>query len=125
MLRFYTILHTCLRKSLSASAYAVALTIVVLTSVQAQTVVVADAYIDVINGKSVPHARIEITDGRITSISSNKSKKVSEGEKLIDLSGHTLLPGLIDTHVHLTSSATQHGFKRLTIVTSTSYVLPF
>src|SRR5690606_10284772 len=30
-----------------------------------------------------------------------------------DLSGYTVLPGLIDMHVHLTANPAQHGYRRL------------
>jgi imidazolonepropionase-like amidohydrolase len=43
---------------------------------------------------------ITVTDGRITAISSGL-KPAEPGIKLIDLSSKTVLPGLIDSHVHL------------------------
>jgi imidazolonepropionase-like amidohydrolase len=43
---------------------------------------------------------ITITDGKIVSIEAGL-KRVSDGSKLIDLSTKTVLPGLIDSHVHL------------------------
>jgi imidazolonepropionase-like amidohydrolase len=43
---------------------------------------------------------ITVTDGKITAISSGL-KPAEPGTKLIDLSTKTVLPGLIDSHVHL------------------------
>lgn len=80
----------------------------------AKTVVIGDAYVDVINGKTVKNARIEIDNERIVKVQSSSDISVSDGDTLIDLRGHTLLPGMIDMHVHLTSSATEHGLKSLT-----------
>jgi imidazolonepropionase-like amidohydrolase len=80
----------------------------------AKTVVIADAYVDVVSGKTVKNARIEIENQRIIKIQSSSDSSVSDSDTLIDLRGHTLLPGMIDMHVHLTSSATEHGIKRLT-----------
>ena len=44
---------------------------------------------------------ITVTDGRITAIESGL-KPAAAGATLIDLSSKTVLPGLIDAHVHLT-----------------------
>jgi imidazolonepropionase-like amidohydrolase len=43
---------------------------------------------------------ITITDGRITAVASGLSPAPA-GARLVDLSSKTVLPGLIDTHVHL------------------------
>jgi len=44
-------------------------------------------------------------------------KAADENQGMIDLSDMTVLPGLSDSHVHLTSDATVHGYKRLTVST--------
>ena len=38
---------------------------------------------------------------------------IPAGSDVLDLQGHTLLPGLIDMHVHLTSGGGYHGYERL------------
>ncbi|MDP4535981.1 amidohydrolase family protein [Alkalimonas collagenimarina] len=48
---------------------------------------------------------------RITSIS-----ELADNERpadVLDLTGYTVLPGLIDMHVHLTSNPQKHGYRRL------------
>ena len=79
-------------------------------SATCQTVLVADALFDSKAAKLKLDPRITIEDNIITSIQFGGS--VPAGD-LIDLTGHTLLPGFIDMHVHLTSSHKEHGYKRL------------
>src|SRR5437870_3604704 len=47
-------------------------------------------------GRTIPNAAIVVRDGKIVSVSS-----VVSGAPTYDLRGMTVLPGLIDTHVHL------------------------
>jgi imidazolonepropionase-like amidohydrolase len=78
----------------------------------AETVVVTAAkMVDVLAGKTVDNPVVVITDGRIASVSSGGA--VPAGAKRIDLAGKTILPGLIDMHVHLTSLAEIGGYRAL------------
>ncbi len=71
--------------------------------VQADTVVVtADHLIDVVAGRVVDRPQIVVTDGRITAVE-QQGAPIPAGAGRVDLPGVTLLPGLIDMHVHLTS----------------------
>src|SRR5882757_7864968 len=79
----------------------------------ADTVVVtADRMVDVLAGRIVVRPQITITDGRITAVSSQDAP-ATPGARHIDLPGKTLLPGLIDMHVHLTSDPRFSGYKGL------------
>ena len=81
---------------------------------QARTVVVtADRMIDVVAGKVVDHAVVVITDGRIASVGVQGQLRPPAGAEIIDLQGETLLPGLIDMHVHLDSSPRYGGYNYL------------
>ncbi|MEO7679900.1 MAG: amidohydrolase family protein [Sphingomonas sp.] len=79
----------------------------------ADTVVVtADHMVDVIAGRTVDQPQVVITDGRIVTIG-HRGDAVPAGARKIDLLGETLLPGLIDMHVHLDADATINGLDRL------------
>jgi imidazolonepropionase-like amidohydrolase len=76
-------------------------------------VVTADRMVDVLTGKMVEEPVIVITDGRIASVVGRGGARpdIPAGAKRIDLPGKTLLPGLIDMHVHLTSLAEIGGYR--------------
>jgi imidazolonepropionase-like amidohydrolase len=79
----------------------------------AETVVVtADRMVDVLAGKVVERPVVVIADGRIVSVGAAGSA-VPSGAKRIDLPGKTLLPGLIDMHVHLDSNPRFGGYTGL------------
>jgi len=80
---------------------------------QADTVVVtADRMLDVATGRMVEHPQITITDGRISAVTA-AGASIPTGARRVDLTGLTLLPGLIDMHVHLTSDPTISGYRGL------------
>lgn len=68
--------------------------------------------LDVASGKYVDNPQVIVTDGRITSIG-KKGDAVPAGATMVDLPGATLLPGLIDMHVHLDSLAEVGGYNSL------------
>jgi imidazolonepropionase-like amidohydrolase len=79
----------------------------------AETVVVTAAHlIDVLAGKEVDRPQVTIVDGRITNVG-HQGDAVPAGAKRIDLGARTLLPGLIDMHVHLTSDPRLSGYQGL------------
>ena len=79
--------------------------------VHADTVVVtADRMIDVVAGRTVARPQITITDGRIAAVSTQDAP-VAAGVRRVDLPGMTLVPGLIDMHVHLTHDPRFSGYE--------------
>jgi imidazolonepropionase-like amidohydrolase len=65
----------------------------------AETVVVqADRYLDVVQGQLVSPAVIVVEGDRIAAIN---PPAPPAGARVVSLPGHTLLPGLMDAHVHL------------------------
>jgi imidazolonepropionase-like amidohydrolase len=80
----------------------------------ATTVVTADRYLDVASGRYVANPAIFIDDsGHISSIADARTVRWGADVKHVDLPGETLLPGLIDMHVHLTSLAEVGGYSGL------------
>ena len=71
-----------------------------------QTVITAARYIDVLSGKTVEYPAIFVgADGRITNIADARTVRWGANVKHVDLGDKTLLPGLIDMHVHLDGPA--------------------
>lgn len=83
-------------------------------------IIYAGQMIDVESGKTLSDRVILIEDGVIKAIGSRATIDdidLPVDAQLIDLSDMTVLPGLSDSHVHLTSDASVHGYKRLTVST--------
>ncbi|ACT60524.1 Xaa-Pro dipeptidase [Hirschia baltica] len=81
-----------------------------------KTLLINADLIDVVKGKLVKNQAIAIENGKITFVG-NASKAPDGDWETLDMAGATLLPGLSDSHVHLTSNASDHGYRRLTIST--------
>ena len=90
---------------------ALALTLALAAPATAETVAISAAgMVDVASGKRVDRPLVIVTDGRISAVGAQGSLAVPAGAKRIDLGNKTLLPGLIDMHVHLTSLAEIGGY---------------
>jgi len=83
------------------------------------TVIKAGQILDVRTGKMLKNKFIIVDGERIRAVATLKDMEEMEDENVnfIDLSDLTVLPGLSDSHVHLTGSADLHGYKRLTVST--------
>lgn len=74
----------------------------------------ADRLLDVRTGKLINEAAVLVQDGRIVEISSDgKLPTGTDTVKQIDLGDMTLLPGLIDMHVHLDADPSYGGYTGL------------
>ena len=81
---------------------------------QAETVAVtADHMVDVLAGRVVDKAAVVIVDGRISAVGTQAAVAIPAGARRIDLGAMTLLPGLIDMHVHLDSNPVYGGYTTL------------
>ena len=110
-LRFSHLIGLARRPTLTALSLVVVLA---PFHVAAQNMVIKGATIlDVTNGDMVKNHVVIVKGGRIDAVSPARSADIPKGVEVIDLQGHTLLPGLIDMHVHLTSGGGYHGYERL------------
>lgn len=86
----------------------------------ADVLITADRLLDVRAGRMIDRPEILVRDGRIVSVKANATPApapttAASGESAtrIALPGMTLLPGLIDMHVHLDSDPTYGGYSYL------------
>ncbi len=92
----------------------VAVLLLVASGAQAKTTYVSAArMLDVTTGRVIADPRVVIVDGKITAAGPAASVSVPAGAEHVDLPGVTLLPGLIDMHVHLDSPADIGGYRGL------------
>jgi len=95
------------------------LTVLPMTSLAQVTVIHAGKMIDTERGRVLSDRFIVIDGTKIVKIgSASEIADIDEPDHFIDLSDMTVLPGLSDSHVHLTSDAHTHGYKRLTVSVS-------
>jgi len=106
-----------LAKYLGASLLTLALPIAAAQAQDAAaqgTVITGARMLDVLTGKMIDNPAIFVgADGRITGIADARTVKWGGNVTHIDLGDKTLLPGLIDMHVHLDSPADIGGYRGL------------
>jgi len=72
--------------------------------------VTADRLLDVSTGRMIQDPAVVIRDGVITEVGSRDKVMVPSAAVVYELPGVTLLPGLIDMHVHIDADPTLGGF---------------
>ena len=85
---------------------ALAVTVVALTgfgSLARESAIVLDGaqLVDGTGGPPIPRSRVVVVDGRIAAAGALDRTEAPEGATHVDLSGKTILPGLIDLHFHI------------------------
>jgi imidazolonepropionase-like amidohydrolase len=92
--------------------------------VRAEVVAITAArMVDVTDGRVVTNPVVVADNGRIVAVGTAGSLAIPAGARRIDLPGLTLLPGLIDMHVHLDSDPTIGGYRGLEYAQSFSSVI--
>lgn len=76
------------------------------------TVITAARLLDVRSGELIENPQLVVRDGRIATVG-KVGDAIPGGATRIDLPGKTLLPGLIDMHVHLDSDPNYGGYTGL------------
>jgi imidazolonepropionase-like amidohydrolase len=105
-----------------ATAFALALALA--TPAVADTLVVTAArMVDVERGRYVDNPVVVVTDGRITSVGTAVPTDLPDDARRLDLPGLTLLPGLIDMHVHLAGTPYISGWNYLDYADDFSAIL--
>lgn len=75
----------------------------------AATVIHAGRLIDGRNAKAVNEVTIVVEDGRIVNVAAGYQSP-KEGDRLIKLTEHTVMPGLMDMHTHLMSQHSKDSY---------------
>ena len=90
------------------------LALLATTHAVADTLVIkADALVDVDNNTVLSAPLVIVENNIIRYVGKQGSQTIPDDAQVLDLTGHTLLPGLMDMHVHLTSDANLHGYRLL------------
>ncbi len=112
-------LQSCSRVSKQALVFVLALFAVLAAKTQAASpsndvVFAADRMLDVRTGKTLRDVEVLLRNGRIAEVAQDgKSVGAAAGATRHDLGDMTLLPGLIDMHVHLDSDPSYGGYTGL------------
>lgn len=99
-------------------ALVVAILILPSSLMAARTLITADAYLDVETGELIKNAAILIDGNRIVKVARPDSIGSVGRVARLNLQGYTLLPGVMDMHVHLTGDAEDN------FLASKSYSVP-
>ena len=91
-----------MRRALAIIAAAFFVNVVISSQQPSQTLALVGArVIDGTGAAPIPNATVLVTDGRITRVGPAASLTVPSGAARVDVSGKTIIPGLVNAHGHL------------------------
>ena len=70
-------------------------------AVQAETTAFTGATILPVSAPAIEDGVLVVTDGRIAAVGAAGEVRIPDGAALVDASGRTIVPGLVDTHSHI------------------------
>ena len=70
-----------------------------------KTVIAGGTLIDGFSHEPIPESIVVVEDGNIVAAGPSKSISKPRGAETIDATGHTVMPGIIDCHLHSTYRA--------------------
>jgi len=73
------------------------------------TVITASRLIADVDDEPIANGAVIVEDGRVTAVGPRGELAVPEGATVIDRGGETLMPGLIDSHGHITTNMRRPG----------------
>ncbi|KPF74359.1 Xaa-Pro dipeptidase [alpha proteobacterium AAP81b] len=79
--------------------------------------------VDVVAGRTLDNVVVVSDGGRIVAVGPVATTPIPADARRVDLGGLTLVPGLIDMHVHLTADPTLSGYRSLEFVPAFATVL--
>ena len=88
-----------------------------------RTLLRAGHVLDVHTGKEAADETIIITGDKITSIAATSATPAGPGDRVVDLTAYTLLPGLIDVHTHLTMATNFDPYFELSMTPAKEAIL--
>lgn len=98
------------------------LSFLVAPASQARTLVHAGSLIDGVSNQAHGNKTIIIEGDRITGVEDG-FVSAGVGDELIDLSGHTVMPGLMDMHTHLWNQMSKKSYSDKFFMNQTDYAL--
>ena len=102
-----------MRKIATQCALALTFCIHAATAAGAAVVINAGQLLDVASGRLLNDQTVVVVDDRIVSVGRSGSVDLPRNATVVELRDSTLLPGLIDSHVHLTGDPDAQGYGNL------------